>query len=185
MRRSTEILLVVFSSAFLAFQVGSCGRDAVKAERDALREQAFRYRAERDSLATAQRKTDTVTRRVIIADRAVLAQRDSLLSVLTFADSVLADSAASIATLRVTLAEQVRQTRAYIVRTDSLQGQVRELIAAHALERLAVNETLIAADSAVQAWQGVANAERRKGWRRFTQGAFVGGIVALGLVVVL
>ena len=185
MSRSTEIVLAVFASAFLAFQVGSCGRDAVAIERDTLREQAFRYRAERDSLATAQTKTDTVTRRVIIADRAVLAQRDSLLSVLTFADSVLADSAASIATLRVTLAEQVRQTRAYIVRTDSLQGQVRELIAAHALERLAVNETLIAADSAVQAWQGVAHAERRKGWHRFTQGALLGGIVALVGVLVL
>ena len=185
MRRSTEIVLAVFASAFLAFQVGSCGRDAVKAERDALREQAFRYRAERDSLATAQTKTDTVTRRVIIADRAVLAQRDSLLSVLTFADSVLADSAASIATLRVTLAEQVRQTRAYIVRTDSLQGQVRELIAAHAEERFRTHRTLAAADSTITAWQGVAHAERRKGWHRFTQGAFVGGIVALVGVLVL
>ena len=185
MRRSIEVILAVCVSALLAFHIGSCGRETVALERDAAREQAFRYRAERDSLANAQRITDTVTRRVIIADRAVLAQRDSLLSVLTFADSVLADSAASIATLRVTLAEQVRQTRTYIVRTDSLQGQVRELIAAHALERLAVNETLIAADSAVQAWRGVADAERRKGWRRFTQGALLGGVVALVGVLVL
>ena len=185
MHRSIEILLAVFVSAFLAFQVGSCGRDAVAIERDTLREQAFRYRAERDSLRTAQGKTDTVTRRVIIADRAVLAQRDSLLSVLTFADSVLADSAASIATLRVTLAEQVRQTRAYIVRTDSSHGQVRELIAAHAEERFRTHRTLAAADSTITAWQGVAHAERRKGWHRFTQGAFVGGIVALVGVLVL
>lgn len=185
MKRSIEVVLAVCVSALLAFQIGSCGRDTVALERDAARAQAFRYRAERDSLRTAQGKTDTVTRRVIIADRAVLAQRDSLLSVLTFADSVLADSAASIATLRVTLAEQVRQTRAYIVRTDSLQGQVRELIAAHAEERFRTHQTLTAADSTIAAWQAVAHAERRKGWRRFTQGAFVGGIVALVAVVVL
>jgi hypothetical protein len=62
---------------------------------------------------------------------------------------------------------------------------MRELVAAHALERLAVNTTLIAADSAVAGYKAVADAERRKGWRRFTEGAFVGGIVALILVVAL
>ena len=185
MRRSIEVVLAVCVSALLAFHIGSCGRDTVALERDAARAQAFRYRAERDSLRTAQGKTDTITRIVIRADRNVLAQRDSLMSVLTYAEEVLADSAASLVTLRVTLAEQVRQTRAYIVRTDSLQVAMRDLIAAHALERLAVNQTLIAADSAVQAWRGVADAERRKGWRRFTQGALLGGVVALVGVLVL
>lgn len=185
MRRSTEIILAVFASAFVAFAIGSCGNDGIETERDELRKQAFRYRAERDSLRTAQGKTDTVTRRVIIADRAVLAQRDSLMSVLTYADSVLADSAASLVTLRVTLAEQVRQTRAYMVRTDSLQGQVRDLIAAHAEERFRTNQTLAAADSTITAWQDVAHAETRKGWRRFTQGVLLGGVVALFGVLVL
>lgn len=185
MRRSTEILLAAVVTGLVAFQVGSCGRDTVAEQRDVAYKLANQYRWQRDSTAKAQAKTDTVVRRVIVADRAVLAQRDSLMSVLTYADEVLADSSASLVTLRVTLAEQVRQTRAYIVRTDSLQVAMRDLVAAQALERLAVNRTLIAADSAVQAWRGVADAERRKGWRRFTQGAFVGGIVSLLLVVAL
>lgn len=185
MRHSTEMLLAVFVSAFIAFAIGSCGRDEASESRDTAYKLANQYRWQRDSTAKAQAKTDTITRRVIIADRAVLAQRDSLLSVLTYADSVLADSSASLVTLRVTLAEQVRQTRAYVVMTDSLQGQVRELIAAHAEERFRTNRTLAAADSSIKAWQGVAHAERRKGWRRFTQGAFVGGFVALVAVVVL
>lgn len=185
MRRSTEILLVAVVSGFLAFQVGSCGRDEASESRETAYKLANQYRWQRDSTAKAQTKTDTVTRRVIVTDARLREQRDSLMSVLTFADSVLADSAASLVTLRVTLAEQVRQTRAYIVRTDSLQGQVRELIAAHAEERFRTNRTLAAADSTIKAWQGVAHAERRQGWRRFTQGAFVGGIVALVAVVVL
>ena len=185
MRRSIEIILAALVSGFVAFAVGSCGRDEVRTERDVAYKLANQYRWQRDSTAKAQAKTDTVVRRVIVADRDVLAQRDSLMSVLTYAEDVLADSAASLVTVRVTLAEQVRQTRAYIVRTDSLQGQVRELIAAHAEERFRTNRTLAAADSTIAAWQGVAHAERRKGWRRFTQGAFVGGIVALVAVVVL
>ena len=185
MRRSTEILLAVMVTGFVAFQVGSCGRDEASESRDTAYKLANADRWQRDSTAKAQEKTDTITRHVIVADRAVLAQRDSLLSVLTYADSVLADSAASLVTVRVTLAEQVRQTRAYIVRTDSLQGAVRDLVAAHAEERFRTNRTLAAADSTIAAWQGVAHAERRKGWRRFTQGAFLGGIVALVAVVVL
>lgn len=185
MKRSIEVLLAALVTGLIAFQLGSCGRSDTSESRETAYEAERILRRNRNVLATQQAKTDTITRRVIVADRAVLAQRDSLLAVLTFADSVLADSAATLVTLRVTLAEQVRQTRAYIVRTDSLQGAMRDLIAAHALERLATNATLIAADSAVNAWKAVAHAERRQGWRRFTQGAFVGGIVALVAVVVL
>lgn len=185
MKRSIEVLLAALVTGLIAFQVGSCGREMPQDVRQDAYEAERILRRNRNTLVQAQAQTDTITRRVIIADQAVIAQRDSLLAVLTFADSVLADSAATLVTLRVTLAEQVRQTRAYIVRTDSLQGAMRDLIAAHALERLATNNTLIAADSAVKAWKGVAEAERRKGWRRFTQGAFVGGIAALLLVVAL
>lgn len=185
MRRSTEMILAALVTGFLAFQLGSCGRDEATASRDTAYKLANQYRWQRDSTAKAQAKTDTVTRRVIITDARVREQRDSLMSVLTFADSVLADSTASCNAVRDICQEQARQTRAYIVRTDSLQGQVRELIAAHAEERFRTNRTLAAADSSIKAWQGVAHAERRKGWRRFTQGAFVGGIAALVAVVVL
>lgn len=185
MKRTAELLLAVFVSGFLAFQIGSCGQDTVRDERDTAYKLANHYRWQRDSTAQAQAKTDTVTRTVILADARLREQRDSLMSVLTYADSVLADTTASCNVVRDICQEQARQTRVYIQRADSLQAYTRDLIAAHALERLAVNRTLIAADSAVNAWKGVADAERRRGWRRFTQGAFVGGIVALVAVVVL
>lgn len=185
MRRSIDVLLASLVSGLVAFAIGSCGHDDVRRERDTAYKLANHYRWQRDSTAKAQAKTDTVTRYVTRADRAVLAQRDSLISVLIYADSVRADSLATNAALRVALAETTRQARTYIVRTDSLQGAMRDLIAAHALERLATNRTLALADSAIAGWKAVAEAERRNGWRRFTQGAFVGGIVSLVLVVAL
>jgi len=157
----------------------------VARERDRAVELANEYRWQRDSTQMLQAKTDTITRVVIRTDRRVAAERDSLMSVLTYADSVLADSAASLVTLRVTLRVTIGRVQTFQLAVDSLQGQMRDLVAAHALERLAVNTTLIAADSAVAGYKAVADAERRKGWRRFTEGAFVGGIVALILVVAL
>lgn len=185
MRRSIEVLLAALVSGLLAFQVGSCGKSDVTAARDTAYKLANHYRWQRDSLAKHQAQTDTVTKVVIRADRRVLAERDSLMSVLTYADSVLRDSTATMLELRVTLGVTISRARTFQIAVDSLQGQMRELIAAHALERLAVNTTLIAADSAVNGWKRVADAERRKGWRRFTQGAFVGSIAALVAVLVL
>lgn len=185
MRRTAELLLAVFVSGLLAFQIGSCGKDEVTASRDTAYKLANQYRWQRDSTAQAQAKTDTITRHVIRADARLLAERDSLMSVLAYAEDVLADSGATLVTLRVTLAVTVSRAREYQEAVDSLQGYTRELIAAHALERLAVNKTLIAADSAVKGWKNYAEAERRKGWRRFTQGAFVGGILALVAVIAL
>lgn len=161
MKRIAELVLASLVTGLVAFNLGSCNQDTVKADRDTAYKLANHYRWQRDSTQAAQAKVDTVTRYVTRADAKLVAQRDSLMSVLTYADSVYADSAATIAELRVTLAETMRQTRAYIVRTDSLQAYTRELIAAHALERLAVNRTLLAADSAVNAWKAVAEAERR------------------------
>ena len=185
MRRSIEVLLAALVSGFLAFQVGSCGRDVVADERDTAYKLANHYRWQRDSTAQAQAHTDTVTRYVTRADAKLVAERDSLRAVLTFADSVLADSAATIVELRVALGVTVTRARQYAASADSLQAYSRALIAAHAEERFRTHRALAAADSSIAAWQAVADAERRKGWRRFTQGAFVGGIVALVAVVVL
>lgn len=185
MKRTAELLLAVFVSGFLAFQIGSCGQDTVRDERDTAYKLANHYRWQRDSTAQAQAKTDTVTRTVILADARLREQRDSLMSVLTYADSVRRDSLATNAALRVTLGVTITRALAFQRAADSLQAVTRDLIAAHALERLAVNRTLIAADSAVNAWKGVADAERRNGWRRFTHGAFVGGIVTLLAAVAL
>lgn len=185
MKRTAELLLAVFVSGLLAFQIGSCGRDPVADTRQDAYETERILRQNRNVLHHAQSKTDTVTRTVIRADARLLAERDSLMSVLAYAEDVLADSGASLVTLRVTLAVTVSRAREYQEAVDSLQGHTRELIAAHALERLATNKTLAAADSSIKAWKANADAERRKGWRRFTQGAFVGGIVALVLVVAL
>lgn len=185
MKRVAELLLASLVTGWIAFTIGSCGRDAVRDERDTAYKLANHYRWQRDSTAKAQAKTDTVTRTVILTDARLRAQRDSLMSVLTYADSVLADSTASLVTLRVTLAEQVRQTRAYVQRADSLQAYTRDLIAAHALERLATNRTLALADSAIAAWKGVADAERRSKRKMATcaaagagSGAWGGGQVA-------
>lgn len=172
-------------TGLIAFQVGSCGKDEVTASRDTAYKLANQYRWQRDSTARAQAKTDTITRHVIRADARLLAERDSLMSVLAYAEDVLADSGASLVTVRVALAVTVSRVREYQEAVDSLQGVTRELIAAHALERLATTKTLATADSTIAAWKRNADAERRKGWRRFTQGAFVGGIVALLAVVAL
>lgn len=184
MRRVSELLVVVVL-LFVAFSAGSCGTDRVQIERDQAYKLANHYRWQRDSTAAAQRKTDTITKVVIRADARLSAQNDSLMSVLTYADSVLRDSTASILDLRVTLGVTISRAAEFQASAMVYRDSVRTLIAAHAEERFAVNKTLIAADSAVNAWKRVADAERRKGWRRFTQGAFVGGIVTLALVLVL
>lgn len=185
MKRIAELLLTVTLTGFVAFTIGSCGRDAVQDERDTAYKLANHYRWQRDSLKLAQGRTDTVTRRVLVVDAKMIAEKDSLISVLLYADSVRADSLATTADLRATIETLSRQVIRYVDRGDSLQAFTRELIAAHALERLATNRTLQAADSTIAAWKRVADAERRKGWRRFTQGAFLGGAVSLVAVLVL
>lgn len=185
MRRSIEVLLAAAVTGFVAFQVGSCGRDTVRDERDTAYKLANHYRWQRDSTAKAQAKTDTVTRTVILADARLREQRDSLMSVLTYADSVRRDSLATNAELRVTLGVTINRALSFQRAADSLQAVTRDLIAAQAEERFRTNRTLALADSAIAGWKGVADAERRRGWRRFTQGAFVGGIVALLAAVAL
>lgn len=185
MKRIAELLLAVTLTGFVAFQVGSCGRDAVQSERDAAHKLANHYRWQYDSLAVAQGRADTITESVIVADAKLSAERDSLLGLLAYADSVRRDSLATNADLRATIETLSRQTLRHIDRGDSLQAFTRDLISAHALERLATNRTLAAADSTIAAWKRVADAERRKGWRRFTQGAFLGGAVSLVAVLVL
>ena len=185
MRRSIEVLLAAVVTGFLAFQLGSCGRDAVQDERDTAYKLANHYRWQRDSTEQAQAHTDTVTRYVTKADARLVAERDSLKAVLAYADSVLNDSAATLAETRIALAVTIERARSYQAAADSLQAHARELVAAHAEERFRTNRTLAAADSTIAGYKRLAEAERRKGWRRFTQGAFVGGIVALVAVVVL
>lgn len=185
MKRTAELILGAFLIAAIAYAVGSCGRDAVKQDRDTAYKLANHYRWQRDSTLAAQAKTDTVTRIVIRADARLSAQNDSLMSVLTYADSVLRDSAATLASTRIAVA--VTMSRAAEFQSAALiyRDSVRVLIAAHAEERFATNKTLALADSSIAAWKQVADSERRNGWRKFTQGAFVGGIVALLAVVTL
>lgn len=54
MKRIAELLLAVTLTGFVAFTIGSCGRDAVQAERDTAYKLANHYRWQRDSLAAAQ-----------------------------------------------------------------------------------------------------------------------------------
>lgn len=185
MRRTVELLLAVTITGLLAFQLGSCGTDTVKRDRDTAYKLANHFRWQRDSTEAAQAKTDTITRTVIVRDRAAEAQRDSLISVLIYADSVFADTAATMLELRMAYAVQRARVTQVVTAYDSLQASTRDLIAAHAEERFRTNATLAAADSTIAGWKAVAEAERRNGWRRFTQGAFTGAIVVLLAAVAL
>lgn len=184
MRRVSELLIVVVL-LWVAFSLGSCGTDRVQIERDQAYKLANHYRWQRDSTAAAQAKTDTITRVVIRADARLSAQNDSLISVLIYADSVLKDSASTLAETRIALAVTISRASEFQSAALVYRDSVRTLIAAHAEERFATNKSLALADSSIAAWKNVADAERRKGWRRFTQGAFVGGIVTLVAVLVL
>lgn len=185
MRRTAEILLAVCVTGLLAFQLGSCGTHRVKADRDTAYKLANHYRWQRDSTQAAQDKVDTITNVVIVRDRRAEAQRDSLMSVLTYADSIFADSLTTMREREIAYGVMRARLNVTLPAYDSLQASTRDLIAANALERMATNKTLALADSTIGAWKRVADAERRKGWRRFTQGAFVGGIVVLLAVVTL
>jgi alpha-ketoglutarate-dependent taurine dioxygenase len=183
--RTVEIALATSVVALLAYSVGSCGTTEARGDARAAHELAHQYRMQRDSTLVAQQKTDTVTKTVIVRDRAALAQRDSLISVLTYADSVFEDSLSSLASLRVAYAETRTRVTRVVTAYDSLQVSTRDLIAAHALERLAVNTTLAAADSTIAGYKRMAEMERRKRWHYRTQGALVGAVVALFVVVAL
>ena len=186
MKRSIEVLLAAFVTGFVAFQLGTCAAPAPETDaREYALETERILRRNRNALAERQDATDTSTKAVIRQDAKVLAERDSLKAVLAYADSVLRDSAATITTLRVTLGVTIARARSFEASSAVYQDSVRVLIAAHALEREATRVALASADTAVAAQKRRAEAERRKGWRRFTQGAFVGGIVALLAAVVL
>jgi hypothetical protein len=159
---------------------------------DEARDTAYRlanaYRQQRHLTAQAQGRTDTVTRIVIRQDGRLGAQSDSLTRAVAWADSVAEDARATNADLR--LAVEVATSRATTFQTSALamRDSVRDLIAAHALERLATNDALAAADSTIGAWQGAADAERKAGRRKFWRGVAIGavlGVVVTGSVTLL
>ena len=61
------------------------------------------------------------------------------------------------------------------------RDSVRTLIMMHAVERQATANVLRESEETIAAWERAVEAERRKGWRRFAQGAIVGGVVVLVL----
>lgn len=154
---------------------------AVQEARDDALETERILRGNRNVLVTRQAKADTVTRAVTRGDGRISAQSDSLTRALLFADSVRNDISATNADLRQALGVALRRTETFQASVLVYRDSVRELIAAHALERLAVNRTLIAADSAVQAWKDVAEAERRESRKKFWRGVLIGGAVGVAL----
>lgn len=185
LRRTVELLAAVLVSSAIAFQVGSCGTQTVTRERDTARDLAFRYQAQRDSLTVVRRATDTVITRVVVQDRKLLAQRDSLATVLAYAERVLRDSTATLAETRGALRLTIERSAEFQATALAYRDSVAVLIDVFHVERSAANTALIAADSAVNGFKRVADAERRNGWRRFVQGALVGGVVTLLAVVAL
>ena len=153
----------------------------VKDSRDVAYRLANAYRQQRYATAAAQSRTDTITRAVVRQDGRLGAQSDSLTRALAWADSVAQDAKATNADLRVALDVAISRSQTFQVAALALRDSVRELIAAHALERLATNQTLAAADSTIAAWQAVADAERKAARRKFWRGLAVGAV--LGVVV--
>lgn len=154
---------------------------ATHPERERAYEAERILRRTRNVLVAAQTKTDTITRIVVRQDGRLGAQSDSLTRALAWADSVRQDVQSSNADLRVALDVAIRRSQTFQVAALALRDSVRELIAAHALERLATNQTLAAADSAVQAWQDAAAVERQEARKKFWRGAAVGAV--LGAVI--
>lgn len=185
MKRVVELVLAATLAGYLAFLVGSCGADGVKDALDRARASERALLRAVDSLEARQSKTDTITERVITRDWRLTAERDSLIQVLRYADSVRTDTSATLEELRVTLGVTMRSAIRFETEAMAYRDSVRVLLSVHALERQATNTVLAASDSTIAAWKRVVEAERRKGWRRFTQGAFLGGAVALGLVLAL
>lgn len=185
MKRTAELLLAVLVSGLLFFQLGSCGRDPVDDTRQDAYETESILRRNRNVLTEAVSAKVPIRREIVRNDPLLLTRLDSLTQALDYAERVLATDSNNVVLLRVALRESVRQAR-HAERDSRAQAlRVRAYLAADAVAEDAMNRTLIAADSSIAAWKRNADAERRKGWRRFTQGAFVGGIAALLLVVAL
>lgn len=185
MKRLAELLLAATLTGFVAFQVGSCGTESVKDELTRARASERALLRAVDSLRTTQSTTDTITERVITRDWRLTAERDSLVRVLRYADSVRTDTSATMADLRETIQVLGGSVIRFETEAMAYRDSVRVLIAMHALERQATNNALALSDSTIAAWKRVAAAERRRGWRRFTQGAFLGGAATLVAVLLL
>jgi len=181
-RRVSELLVVVVL-LFVAFSAGSCGTDRTEIIRDQAYKVSNYSRQMRYARDSALAKRDTITRIVIQRDHKAAAQRDSLIQVLVYTDSVFADSNATMMELRTGYAVMRARVTLVVTSYDSLQASTRDLIAANALERVATNTALAASDSAVKAWQAVANAERKEGRKKFWRGVLIGGVV-VGVVLV-
>lgn len=165
MKRIAELLLAATLTGFIAFQVGSCGADETRGQLDRARASERALLRAVDSLRTTQSKTDTITERVITRDWRLTAERDSLIQVLRYADSVRTDSTATMADLRETIAVLGGSAIRFETEAMAYRDSVRTLIAMHALERQATNTALAASDSTIAAWKRVVAAERRKSRR--------------------
>jgi hypothetical protein len=183
--RTAEVILWAFLSAALAYALGSCGKSDARDDTERAYKLANHYRWQRDSTLVAQRKTDTITQVVVRQDARLSAELDSLRRVTAYADSVLKDSTATIPELRMALAVTIARSQTFQAQTLAYRDSVRTLIAAHAEERFAMNKTLAYADSTITASRTALQAERKKRWHYRTQGAFVGGILALLAVIAL
>ena len=154
-------------------------RDTIAAQAQANAQVAHRaYREARKAVAPALARTDTVTRRVLVQDAALGVQLDT-------ARAVLADTAATLAEVRETLAATVVRAEAFRVAVDSLT-------VAHAEERRVLVAALAGADLALVAQTRATEAYRRAGQCRVvfgikcptrTQAFIVGAVVTVAAFV--
>lgn len=186
MNPSRSLTLGVVLCAVLV-AVWAIGRStSVQSERDTIAAQAqanaqVAHKASRETrklVKPALARTDTVTRRVMVQDAALGSQLDT-------ARAVLADTAATLAVVRETLAATVVQAETFRVAVDSLT-------VVHAAERRVLLAALTSADVALDAQVRATEAFKRAGECRIVFGikcptrsqSFIVGAVATVAVFV-
>lgn len=163
-RRTLEILLATALVAGVAYCAGGMGKVS---ESDAkLREaraQEQGYKVARLAQKERAAQVDTITRRVIT-------QGVRIDTAVNRADTVLADTGATVTELRHALAMLRTEVVTYRVTVDSL-------VMSHLAYREATDQTLLAADSTISALKEAVAATEREGRRKFWRGVMVGGLV--------
>lgn len=165
-RRTVEILLATALVAGVAYCAGGMGKvSESKAALEKAKAQEQGYKVSRLAQKERAAKVDTITRRVITHGVRID-------TVVNRADTVLADTTATVTELRHTLAMLRTEVVTYRVTVDSL-------VMSHLAYREATEAAFVAADSTIAAWQAAVEAERREGRRKFWRGVAVGAALIL------
>lgn len=145
---------LAFVGALAVYAFGRCeGREAASDDWHArnVAKLTKQVRVERVKTAAAIAAKDGTGRMVVRRSTAVDVAQDTLADVLAEATAALADSAASLTTLRETLGRTASAAHGLSVQVDSLQAAIVRDAAAHLAERAAFQATIAAQDAVIAA----------------------------------